>query len=202
MVDASASIVASFTILSRLRSETRGEHVALEEALDLMSVSLTADAYRHRLGMFYGFYAPLEAALRLHASDLEIRSRLNKTALLHRDLAYLGVLTEYLPLCGELPSVQTKPEVLGCMYVIEGATLGGRIITKHAQSSLGIEPDTGGSFFQGYGDETAGKWIGMRQLLVNTALDGDTENAIVANAIATFASLRCWYQSGQSRERH
>ncbi len=61
--------VAASSILSRLRLETRAEHEAVEQVLDLMSDSLTRQSYRPRFEQFYGFYgfygfyAPLENAL-------------------------------------------------------------------------------------------------------------------------------------------
>ena len=38
-------------------------------------------------------------------------------------------------------------------------------------------------------------WQGMRQLLVAGSPNKVTENAIVANAIATFAGLRSWCET-------
>ena len=38
-------------------------------------------------------------------------------------------------------------------------------------------------------------WRGMNQLLVAGSSDKATENAIVANAIATFAGLRSWCET-------
>jgi heme oxygenase (biliverdin-IX-beta and delta-forming) len=81
--------------------------------------------------------------------------------------------------------------------VMEGATLGGRMITRHVQATLGIALDTGGSFFEGYGANTATMWQTMRQLLVSGAPDVQSENTMVANAIATFACLRRWCESGR-----
>lgn len=190
----SSAQASASPILSRLRLETRGEHEAVERVLDLMDAALTADTYRHRLAQFYGFYGPLEAALQprcaLHLTAL--LPRLNKTALLRQDLERLGVSTADLPLCRQLPPIQTQAEVLGCLYVMEGATLGGRLITQHVQATFGIMPSAGGSFFEGYGQDTGKMWQAMRQLLLSCAVDAATENAIVANAIATFASLRAW----------
>ena len=186
-------------ILNRLRLETRGEHDAVERVLDLMGTSLTRDSYRQRLAQFYGFYGPLEAALHTRCAATSplatLSPRLYKTALLRQDLFHLGVTTGGLPLCCELPPIQTPAEVLGCLYVMEGATLGGRLITQHIQATFGITPATGGSFFEGYGDNTGKMWQAMRQQLVSCAVDTQTENAIVANAIATFACLRGWCEA-------
>jgi heme oxygenase len=43
------------------------------------------------------------------------------------------------------------------MYVLEGATLGGRVISRHL-AARGIGPDTGGAFFAGYGNQTGEMW--------------------------------------------
>jgi len=202
--------VATSLVLSRLRAETRKEHEAVEQVLDLMSDSLTRQSYAHQLGQFYGFYAPLEKALQIHGKSLADRAcksslsdaissalaaRLNKTAHLQQDLHHLGVPAHVLPLCRDLPPLRTQAEVLGCLYVMEGATLGGRLITQHVRAALGITPATGGSFFQGYGDDTGRMWQGMRQLLVSGSPDTETENNIVTNAIATFACLRSWCET-------
>ena len=185
---------ASPSILTRLRLETRGEHDAVERVLSLMDAALTEAAYRQRLAQFYGFYGPLEAALQARCAPhlATLLPRLNKTALLRQDLQQLGVSSDGLPLCRQLPPIQTQAEVLGCLYVMEGATLGGRLITQHVQAAIGIMPATGGRFFEGYGPDTGRMWQTMRQLLLGCAVDTPTENAIVANAIATFASLRAW----------
>jgi heme oxygenase len=205
------------SILSRLRLETRGEHDAIEQVLDLIGSSLTREGYRHRLEQFYGFYAPLEQALRARCAPLDGRAgeatfaawpvsmhlalvpRLNKTAHLRQDLGHLGVLTATLPLCRELPPLEGPAEVLGCLYVLEGATLGGRLITRHIGTTFGITPATGGIFFEGYGEDTGRMWQAMRHLLVSSVPDTQTENAIVANAIATFACLRRWCEPDEKQ---
>lgn len=191
----SCHALAPSTILTRLRLETRGEHDAVERVLDLMGAGLTRETYCQRLVQFYGFYGPLEAALRARCATPYLQtlaSRLNKTSLLRQDLHYLSVSTDALALCRDLPPIDDQTEILGCLYVMEGATLGGRMITQHIQATFGITPTTGGSFFDGYGDGTGKMWQAMRHLLVSCAVDTQTEDALVASAIATFASLRGW----------
>lgn len=219
--ESALSLVPPSLILSRLRTETRGEHEAVEQVLDLMNTALDRDGYCHRLVQFYGFYAALEPALKECGEGLALKigkahhagqshtsldthaalaSRLNKTQLLTDDLDYLGHVTKNISHCRDLPPLETQAELLGCLYVMEGATLGGRMITQHVRTTLGITPATGGSFFNGYGDNTGKMWQGMRQLLLDSAVDSKTENTIVASAIATFASLRRWCQSCQQQQ--
>lgn len=200
----------SSSILARLRLETRREHSAVERAVDLMGSTLTRAAYTQTLVQFYGFYAPLEAALQTHcaqgddcfpdasASPSMLFLRMNKTRLLWQDLCHLQTDTDNLPLCRDLPSVQSWDQALGCLYVLEGATLGGRLITQHIQATLGIMPATGGSFFDGYAGDTARMWRAMRQILVRCAVDVQVENAMVASAISTFTRLQHWCESANT----
>lgn len=202
------------SVLSRLRLETRGEHDAVERVLDLMGTGLTREVYCRQLERFYGFYGPLEDALQIrcvlsgdHAGGATsqlptLLPRLKKTAHLQRDLRYLGVETADLLLCSNLPPLETEAQVLGCLYVIEGATLGGQMITRHVRDTLGITPSTGGSFFEGYAGDTGKMWQAMRQLLVSGAIDRQTESEMVANAIVTFARLRAWCDPADTRAKN
>ena len=201
--DPTSSFAAASSVLTRLRFETRNEHEAVERVLDLMG-ALTCDGYCQRLVQFYGFYSPLETALQarcakqsdscsLQVSQLsKLLPRLRKSLLLRQDLHHFGITTADLAQCCALPPIQTPAEVLGCLYVLEGATLGGRLITQHVQATLGITPTTGGSFFDGYAGQTARMWNAMRQTLLSGAVDAQAENAMVASAVATFASMRDW----------
>ena len=191
-------------VLARLRLETRREHEAVERVLNLMGV-LTDSTYCQRLVQFYGFYNPLEAALKTRCTPLlgnhdavqlaQLLPRLHKSGLLRQDLQHLGVRIAGLAQCRALPPIQTTAEVLGCLYVLEGATLGGRMITQHVQRTLGITPTTGGRFFDGYAGATARMWNAMRQTLLSGAVDAQAENAMVASAVATFTCLRSWCES-------
>ena len=56
------------------------------------------------------------------------------------DLASLGVLPKDLALeaiCTNLPNLNTPAERMGYLYVIEGSTLRGRIISAHLEKTLG-----------------------------------------------------------------
>jgi heme oxygenase (biliverdin-IX-beta and delta-forming) len=205
---------ATPAILNRLRLETRGEHEAVEQVLNLMDTALTMQAYCQRLAQFFGFYQPLEAQLQArctiqndctgedtHQLSMHL-PRLNKATLLRQDLSSLGESSDSLTLCRELPPLDTPARVLGCLYVLEGATLGGRLITQHIQRTVGITPGTGGSFFEGYGKDTAKMWQTMRQSLIDGAPDTPTENEIVSSAIATFSCLRDWCETFNTHAHH
>jgi heme oxygenase (biliverdin-IX-beta and delta-forming) len=189
-------------ILKRLKLATSSSHTALEDQLPLMHADLSLDAYRQFVGRFLGFYAPLETQLLASAHWPQLAfdyTTRQKTPRLRQDLLALGSSAEAVaatPLCAALPPLTTPEQILGCLYVIEGATLGGRIITRQLQTQLGLTPDTGGAFFDGYGAQTGAHWKAFCTMLTDNA-DQDANKdarhaAIVASANRTFETLTHW----------
>jgi heme oxygenase len=190
-----------YMILKRLKLATSASHTTLESQLPLMKTDLSLDNYHQFVSRFFGFYAPLESQLLAAphwqnlAFDYQARQ---KTPRLKQDLLSLGSSPESLavaPQCTDLPEVTTPGHLLGCLYVIEGATLGGRVITRHLQNQLGLTPDSGGAFFDGYGAQTGSHWKAFCTMLSENADDvgdGGRQEAIVAGANRTFETLTNW----------
>ena len=158
----SEPVATNRSILARLKDETRPEHDAIEQVLDLMDGTLTLAAYRRRLEQFHGFYPPVERRLQVlggwgkHGIDLGARS---KVLLLEADLRVLGAeAVENLPVCWELPDLTDVVNGFGCLYVLEGSTLGSQFISRHVQKILGVTPEGGGRYFHGYGEQTGEMW--------------------------------------------
>lgn len=195
-------------LLERLRDDTRAEHRAIEHTLaELTSSSLTPERYRFRLGQFYGFYRPLEAQLArvLRCDSIDFPRRM-KTQLLRADLEALGACdADSLPMCRRLPALDNTTAGLGCLYVLEGSTLGGQVISRHVQARLGVTPESGGCFFAGYGSETGAMWRAFRAVLVEHAMRSECADSAVDAARATFTALRAWCQctpEAARREAH
>lgn len=183
--------LATIGILARLRAETRVEHEAIERALDLTGEALTLDGYRLRLEQLHGFLRPVEAWL-WPLPGLELEAR-RKTPWLAVDLVALGVCEPgRLATCSELPPLRTTAARFGCLYVLEGATLGGQVISRHVRRTLGITPAAAGRFFHGYGPRTGEMWQAFRAALGAFAARAAADDEIVAAAVATFRSLRRW----------
>lgn len=189
-------VPTSVAVLSRLRAETRIEHDAIENMLGLASERLTHAAFVRCISRFYGFYKPIETALAQNVAGSGwqelMRGRLQKTALLEHDLFALGVDASTLMTCSELPPMRNAAELLGCVYVLEGATLGGRVIVSLLQARLDLTASTGAGFFNGYGANTALMWQALRHALVTAAPDATAANEMIASANATFRALRRW----------
>jgi heme oxygenase len=188
-------------ILKRLKLATSACHAALEDQLPLMRSDLSREEYRQFVGRFFGFYAPLEAQLMAsnHWQLLEFDyAARQKTPRLEQDLLALGGSAAELaatPRCTNLPDLTAPEQLLGCLYVIEGATLGGRIITRQLQTQLGLSPESGGAFFDGYGAQTGPHWKAFCTMLANHAdahADESRQGAIVAGANRTFETLTHW----------
>lgn len=195
-------------LLVRLRSETRAEHDAIEHALNLTDGQLSLDGYRRRIEQFYGFYRPLEQKMlerkAWFSPWLDIGERL-KTPLLAADMTALGSApAASLPWCVKLPGLEGAPECFGCLYVLEGSTLGGQVISRHVREKLNVTPDAGGLFFNGYGPRTGSMWQQFRMALTGfsghtgtTTGPRDTQDRVVAAARLTFETLRRWCQYDQ-----
>ena len=179
-------------ILKRLRSETAQQHSAMETQLPLLDPTLTHDAYVQLVARFWGYYAPLEAQLEhVYPIDFEGKERLN-TPLLEDDLRSMGQSLALLPHCTNLPALTDLPQVLGCLYVIEGATLGGQLISRQLQTTLGLTCSSGAAFFSGYGALTGTRWRAFCTFLTETAAPLGQDRTIIASANATFETLGLW----------
>jgi heme oxygenase len=177
-------------LLARLRRETHYLHQRIESGLDLFRSDFTLDDYRGLLGRFYGYYLPWEARASAVAPNL-VRER-GKCALLEGDLAFLGLNASALTAlarCRHLPLLDTMERVLGSMYVLEGATLGGRILERRMRSLFPLN-EGGCAFFSGYGDRTAAMWKQFGGIL--ESCPEASHDDVVASAVATFESIGRW----------
>ncbi len=189
------------TLSARLRSETRDLHSAIERQVDVMRPDLSQDQYRDLLQRFYGFYAALECRLAsvpgLEAVCPDFASR-KKVSLLERDLTALGMTLDAihsLPHCGELPDLASAHQALGCLYVTEGATLGGAMISRHVAATLKFARDSGSAFFNSYGDQRGNMWKSLTDFI--NALPVAHETAVVVAARQTFVFFTTWLDQGQ-----
>lgn len=185
------------TRMQQLRQATREAHSRIERALPLFQLGLTLPLYTRVVAAFYGFYAPLEPLCQEAAgrtrSALDLATRA-KTPLLANDLARLGYTTEAvlaLPRCISLPPVASMSAALGVLYVMEGATLGGQIISRHLNDALSLQAHEGVAFFTGYGDQTRDMWKRFA-VLMETA-DGLDIDASITAAVKTFDTLDAWF---------
>jgi heme oxygenase (biliverdin-IX-beta and delta-forming) len=179
-------------IMARLKQETKVYHEQLETnpySRAMSDGTLTREAYSEMLQRFYGFYRPLEAQLQ-QFSPVDVSER-QHTPFLVRDLQTLDCLVEALPLCDDLPQITTPARALGSLYVLEGATLGGQIITRQLKR-FGLTPENGVSFFNSYGERVGEMW---KAFIVSANTYAEThghEDEMVDAASETFITFGRW----------
>lgn len=77
---------------------------------------------------------------------------------------------------------------LGYAYVIEGSTLGGRVILKHVAPALQLQ-DHGIKFFRGYGAETGLFWKSFLDSFTSNVIGSNTQNEAIKGAIDAFSEI-------------
>jgi len=172
-------------ILDHLRSATRDLHDGLEARLDVFARIADPAQRREMIGRFLAFYRPAEAALaRLLADepDLSFDTR-RKVPALERDLTALKAAP---PADAPLTLPAGRCEALGFLYVLEGSTLGGRVIDKQLRAR-GLSPE-GLSFFRGYGEHTGPRWKAFCAVLERA----DDKAAAARGARSAFAQMEAW----------
>lgn len=173
---------------SILQQATREAHARVEAAARLDAPPDLA-RYRHFLVAQHRVLGVLEplllgaTALRELGVDLGTRGRL---AALEADLDYLGVRR---PRPLRMIHPDHGPALLGCAYVIEGATLGSRVLAARWAGPLGFAPGRGASFLEAHGAHTGPRWSAFVAALEATALDAAQTAECVLAAEATFEAM-------------
>ncbi len=172
-----------------LRRATAESHQAVER-LPLMarltSPTVTRDDYLKYLHALADVYAALEGSL-LDALDENIRNDLGvrpKLPAILDDLAEQG--QPHVSRASALIPPTGSGAALGGLYVLEGATLGGRVIAKHLRRCLG--PALGPTaFLDFHGEQASAAWKGFSSGLDNLFADGRVDGAeVIAGARSTF----------------
>jgi heme oxygenase len=191
---ARAQAVPNFAFLERLKYETAAEHAAIESATGILDPGLGLEGYRAYLERSFGFYRIVEPQLReLGAWDalkLDATER-EKLPFLAEDIVLLGN-TEPASIrgCDAGPAFASTAEAVGGAYVLEGSTLGGRVISRLIQSSFG--PAAPRSFLECYGTETGKQWQLFRAALAHFATSASIEDQIIVGARTTFETFTRW----------
>lgn len=190
-----------------LRDRTQDSHQRLENLLDLMAIP-DLHSYAHVVVKFYGFVRPLEEKLMQAWSTAPVfqdpriafRER-QKTQYLEADLNFLKsklpawVEPSQMSSATNLPRLDSPAHVLGCLYVMEGSTLGGQVLTRHFEKALSLSERSGVAYFSGYGAETGKKWREFISFLEEKAqAHPDWSDQIIASAIETFEKLETWFK--------
>ena len=185
------------SLRQRLKRETAAAHQHLEAQLGLLDPGLDMRRYLRVLGTFYGFYVPVESDVtRRAAAEVPLVFPLRARAgLIERDLLALGRSAadlSALPLCTDRPELSSVEDLAGCLYVIEGACLGGQILSQLLHRRLGLAKESGTAFFSGDGERTLARWTAVVAWLDGLPRTGASTGKIISAATATFDAFARW----------
>jgi heme oxygenase len=174
----------------RLRAETADWHSRVEAVADLPASVATRDDYVDLLGRLIDLHAGFETRLAAPAFDsgwqrvgVDVGQHA-RAFLLAADLQELGVTAKPL----RVPSLPllTFGRALGCLYVLEGSSLGGRTVARVVQTAIGDVPTT---FLTGAGRPFVASWLSVCTALALFDTLGGDGDAVVSGACDTFAAF-------------
>ena len=187
-------------VRQRLRHATAAIHQAMHEHpgfVRLLEGRMTLLEYRTLLSRLYGFHWPLERGLREAPHEVlggfNVRQRERSWAL-RADLCALGMIgvdIDLLPLCEGLGPVRSNAELLGRLYVVEGAGLGGRVLAAELDGLLGAHEADGRRFFTGRAAPDPLPWPAFCGWLETQGARADL-GVMVESAETTFRAMADW----------
>jgi len=186
-------------ILQKLKEGTRQQHEHVEGTVDVMSQMFSVDDYKRLIAKFWSFYSAFEpvlpyAELKEAGFDYDVRRKL---AWLEADSKVLGL--DRPEAFDDVPDVSTLPKAFGSLYVIEGSTLGGAVISRHLNQHLGLTPENGGSFYASYGPMVGPMWKSFGEAITAYAGDGSNDDEIVESAKKTFDSINALFSKDDAK---
>jgi heme oxygenase len=176
----------SATTLNSLRAETSSAHRRLDQTLRLVDRLQAPETRAALVARYYVFHRETETAVAPFLSaipELDFAAR-RRSPLIARDIQALG---ESAPLDGGPgPDIVTRSEAFGALYVLEGSSLGGRLILRDLARRC--SPKTGLGFLNPYGALTSELWLTFLAILEReTASRKETIKQTVSGALKAFA---------------
>lgn len=204
MSEATALDTEQELFFKRLRQETAESHQKLEDnplSKAILSPSVSLEDYQTYLTALFGLTIACEdqvfPVISHVITDLPGRY---KSRLIIDDLLATGLSeTEIDALPVYRFEFSTVAEALGIMYVLEGSTLGGKILYRHIHEVLGLVPENGASYFWGYGAQTGNLWKSFISSLTQFVDEYEERDGVIDSAKKTFTIIDNWLgQTGRS----
>lgn len=186
--------LTSETFLERLRTKTADSHTKLEElpvSKSIMKPNVTQQEYINYLQLMHDVIKDAERNVfpslsHIVADDLIDK---NRTERLEKDLQLLGQPKTDCKTVFENASGYSNAFALGILYVLEGSTLGGRVIYKNINTALGLDADSGLFYFAGYGGQTGSHWRTFLETVIKYESDNNAEEEITAGAEFAYKTI-------------
>jgi heme oxygenase len=172
------------SLSDRLKARTSVSHQQLEKALIIQMRGMrNQEDYISLLQLFYSYFSALEDQINQYIGTEQLPDYMErrKTESLVDDIRSLGGVLPEKAKKTDLPQIDNHLQAFGALYVIEGSTLGGQIISNMIAKQLHIT-DKGLSFFKSYGDATNAMWEDFKKVLNNLQLDNPADQESIINA--------------------
>lgn len=197
MINSPNETVSQVSFLDKLRLSTSPLHKQLESvplSQVIVSPEITVQKYAEYLLVMECIVRDVEAkvypVVSNFISDINQRKKLSS---IQDDLKVLGfsVLNETT----EFDADFEIPFALGIVYVIEGSTLGGRVILKNIEKQLDFNADNGAKYFSGYKENTGSLWKSFLFDMVQYEQEHDCGDAIIEGANFAFGIIHKRFES-------
>ena len=197
MINSPNETVSQVSFLDKLRLSTSPLHKQLESvplSQIIVSPEITVQKYAEYLLVMEGIVKDVETkvypVISNFISDIDQRKKLSS---IQDDLKVLGfsVLNENTAFDADFEI----PFALGIVYVMEGSTLGGRVILKNIEKQLGFNADNGAKYFSGYKENTGSLWKSFLFDMVQYEQEHDCGDAIIEGANFAFGIIHKHFES-------
>jgi heme oxygenase len=189
------TILSTPTFLENLRTITAQEHEALEAlpvSVSILNPKVTNEEYGLYLALMRDIVKDAEQnvfpVLKNIVSDLPQRLRLDFIENDIQTIGYNKAPANATPLSSD-ERTKTPAFALGIFYVLEGSTLGGRVILKNINAALGYDAQKGARYFEGYGGETGSTWRRFLGEFSAYEAQNNTAEAIIAGANFAYQTI-------------
>ncbi|RYG00257.1 MAG: biliverdin-producing heme oxygenase [Chitinophagaceae bacterium] len=176
-----------------LKKNTAVAHLELErKMIPLLKQISSKEDYVELLDFLYGYYQPLESKIKPFVTGINFHQH---TPNIEKDIIELEPTHIFSGRVAEdVPDFNSAEKALGALYVLEGSTLGGQIISKMLAKQITGSSVNSFSFYNPYGDETHQKWSEFKKLL-DANYSAEQRELITQGANETFSTLHKWMLS-------
>ena len=184
---------------TELRQATAAVHGRLHHVpvfAALAAGRLDLDGYLDLLGRLHGLHEPFEAAVARAGPPGLQPGQWRRAHMLRSDMAALGrseAAIGALP-WHPAPSGHWSPaQAMGCLYVIEGSTLGGRQLARQLDHLLPTADAAGRTFLLAGTGEDHVRWRDFCAALDACGADPVSRADMVAGAVEAFRCFEAWF---------
>ena len=181
------------SLATRLKKETASLHLSVEEQLDLPDSVRTKAEYADLLRRLLIFHGAFEAALAFpkwsgewSRIGITLGDHTRSPELIH-DFAYFNQATGLREVPEEVSlSFTTFAQALGGLYVIEGSSLGGKILAPLFRAHLGEIPTR---YYESYGRNHPQPWRSVQSALARFEQEYEDADEVIIGAAVTFRTF-------------